>query len=183
MKKITTIFKRDWSNGAKITKELAVNFSFDEAIATEKLDGTNVRLTIRNHTLVRLEKRRNPDLIQKRKGIEEPWYIDADESDPADKYIWDAARNVDLSSIEDGEYSGEAIGPKIQGNPLNLEKHIVVLFTIGQAPVFDNVPYTYDELKQWLPLQQSRYGKGKIEGIVWHHPSGEMVKIKTKDFN
>ena len=23
---------------------------------------------------------------------------------------------------------------------------------------------------------------GKIEGIVWHHPDGRMVKIKAKDF-
>lgn len=187
MQKISTIFERDMQNGGKITNHFdkyVDGFNFNEAVATEKLDGTNVRLTVRNHMLVRLEKRRNPTKIEKYKGIVEPWYVDAYETDPGDKYIWEAAKNTDLSQIEDGEYSGEALGTKIQGNPLNLDKHIVVLFTLGQAPVFENVPTTYDELKEWLPLQRSKYGIDcGIEGIVWHHPSGRMVKIKTKDFN
>jgi hypothetical protein len=25
-------------------------------------------------------------------------------------------------------------------------------------------------------------GSAGIEGIVWHHPDGKMVKIKTRDF-
>lgn len=183
MKKIKTIFERDWNGDKRVIDKYVIDPSvLSGAIATEKLDGTNVRLTIRNHTLVRLEKRRNPDKIQKAKGIEEPWYVDADEFGPSDKYMFEAARSVDLKDIEDGEWSGEALGPSIQGNPLGLEKHIVVLFSCGQAPVFENVPITYEELKAWLPAQKSKYGTGGIEGIVWHTPSGEMFKIKVKDF-
>ncbi len=42
--------------------------------------------------------------------------------------------------------------------------------------------FTFNELKEWLPKQNSKYGKGLIEGIVWHWLDGRMAKIKTKDF-
>jgi hypothetical protein len=183
MEKITTIFKRDINNGGKISREYAVDAEwFTSATATEKLDGTNVRVTVRNHTAVRLEKRRNPSKIEKHKGIIEPWYIDASESSE-DKWIQDALKNTDFSVIPDGEWSGEAVGPNIQGNPLNLPNHRIVFFTLGQAPIFEGVPNTYDELSAWLPQQKSKYGNNVgIEGIVWHLPDGKKMKIKTKDF-
>lgn len=184
MRKIKTIFERDWNGNRAVIDQILVSPEvLQAATATEKLDGMNVRLTVRNYTLVRLEKRRNPDKVQKLKGINEPWYMDADEFSPGDKYLWEAARNTDITDVPDGEWSGEAVGPKIQGNPLNLEKHEVVLFSLGKAPIFENVPVTYTELAQWLPQQLSKYGKNcGIEGIVWHTQDGDMFKIKTKDF-
>jgi hypothetical protein len=185
MKKIATISERDWEGNRAVVNRYVNGFSpemLSDAQATEKLDGTNVRLTVRNHILVRLEKRRNPDKIQKSKGIDEPWYKDADEYDPQDKHIWDAARHTDLSDIPDGEWSGEALRKDIQGNPLGCDKNMVVLFSLGQAPIFENVPTDFDRLKVWLPQQQSKFGTGSIEGIVWHCQNGDMFKIKTKDF-
>lgn len=184
MKKIQTIFKRDETNGGRIKNEYAIDPElFAIATATEKIDGTNIRVTVRNHTVVRVEKRRNPDKIQKHKGIIEPWYVDASES-AEDKWIMEAVKGTLFDNIPDGEWSGEAIGPNIQGNPLNQEHHQVVFFTLGQAPRFDNVPTTFDELREWLPKQKSKFGTNcGIEGIVWHCSDGTMMKIKTKDFN
>lgn len=184
MEKIKTIFERDWEgNKGVVDKHLIPPEVLAECVATEKLDGTNVRLTIRAGTLVRLEKRRNPSKIEKARGIEEPWYVDADEYAPNDKFMWEAARNTVLTGIPDGEYSGEALGPSIQGNPLNLDTHIVVLFSRGEAPVFEGVPTDFTALKDWLPNQKSKFGNdAPIEGVVWHHPDGRMFKIKTKDF-
>jgi len=186
VKKISTIFKRDWEGNRRVISEYIDNFNpevLKDANATEKLDGTNVRTTIRNGILVRLEKRRNPDKIQKVKGIEEPWYKDADEYDPQDKWIYDAIKNTDLSKLPDGEWSGEAVGVNIQGNPLKLENNRVMFFTLGQAPIFKDVPIDYKGLKEWLPKQESKYGNNCIiEGIVWHCRNGEMYKIKNKDF-
>lgn len=188
MKKIKTIFERDWEGNKKVVPIPSAGVSLevlalDRTVrATEKLDGTNIRVTVRSNTVVRVEKRRNPDKIQKHKGITEPWYIDAPES-AEDKWIMDAVRNTDFSAIPDGEWSGEAIGKNIQGNPLNLDKNVVVFFSLGQAPVFENVPTTYDELKVWLPAQKSKFGNDcGIEGIVWHCANGDMYKIKVKDF-
>lgn len=184
MEKIPTIFERDWNGNRGVVDKLVVDFDFNEAIATEKLDGTNVRVTIRNGISVRLEKRRNPDKIQKHKGIEEPWYVDAFENDPADKWIFDALKNTELTQLPDGEWSGEALGKNIQGNPLNLDNNVIIFFSLGQAPPLDPVPTDFNELKEWLPKQKTRLenGDGFIEGIVWHGKNGKMVKIKTKDF-
>lgn len=186
MKKIKTIFDRDWEGNRKVIDRYvdpAVPSFLEDAVATEKLDGTNVRITVRNGTAVRVEKRRNPDKIQKHKGIEEPWYVDADQFSPEDKWIYDGLKNTELTSIADGEWSGELIGPNVQGNPLNLPTNRIVFFSLGQAPVFINVPIDFDGLKEWLPKQKSIYGNEcSIEGIVWHCRDGEMYKIKAKDF-
>lgn len=185
MKKIQTIFDRDWEgNRGVIDKYIFPKLPeiLRDAIATEKIDGMNIRITVRNHEAVRVEKRRNPSKQQKNKGIETPWYVDTSEDDSADKWIYDGVKNTDFSDIPDGEWSGELVGKNIQGNPLELDRNQVMFFTLKQAPIFDNVPITYNELKKWLPQQESKYGQGKIEGIVWHLPNGEMYKIKTKDF-
>ena len=186
MKKIQTIFERDWEGNKTVIDKYIEGFSpeiLNYAVATEKLDGMNVRATIRGGTCVRLEKRRNPDKIQKHKGITEPWYVDADLYSPADKWIVDALKNTDLSQLPDGEWSGEALGKNVQGNPLNLSDNRIVFFTLGQAPIFENVPVEFEGLKVWLPAQKSKYGNDcGIEGIVWHCKNGDMFKIKVKDF-
>ncbi len=182
MNKIKTIFDRDWEGNRKVINKLIVDFDFATATATEKLDGTNVRATIRNGTCVRLEKRRNPDKKQKAMGIEEPWYVDADPYDSGDKYLFEALENSPLQELPDGEWSAEAIGPKIQGNPLGMTEHMLVFFSLGQAPVLENVPTDYEGLKAWLPKQMSAVGSCPIEGVVWHGKNGDMVKIKAKDF-
>ena len=103
MEKIPTIFERNWEGNRGVIDKIVVDIEkVESAVATEKLDGTNVRVTVRNHTCVRLEKRRNPDKIQKFKGIKDPWYVDADEFDAQDKWIYDALKNTDLTQITDG---------------------------------------------------------------------------------
>lgn len=186
MRKIKTIFDRDWEGSRKVIDKYVEGFTPDllnGAIATEKLDGTNIRVTIRNGEVMRVEKRRNPDKIQKQKGITEPWYIDASPYEAGDKWIYDAVKNTDVSKLPDGEWSGEALGKNIQGNELKLDNNRVVFFTLNQAPIFENVPINYEGLKAWLPTQKSKYGNDcGIEGIVWHCPNGDMFKIKVKDF-
>ena len=188
MQKIPTIYERDWEGNRGVICVPAFDwFDFTDAIATEKLDGTNVRLTVRNHTLVRLEKRRNPTKAQKAADITDPWYVDADENDPQDKHIWNAARGTDLDSVLDGEWSGEAIGPNIQGNPLGLPIAVVVLFSKRFIREFSlrkepPAPYDFELMREWLQNEKSGIGSGLIEGIVWHMSDGRMVKIKTKDF-
>lgn len=189
MEKIPTIFDRNWEGNRKVNEKLVVeHFDFKNAVATEKLDGTNVCVTVRNHMVVRVEKRRNPDKAQKAKGIVDPWYVDASETDSADAYIFDAVKNTDFSSVPDGEWSAEALGEKIQGNPLNLTGHTLFIFSLPEwreKVTYEHVPTDFEGLKKWLPGQKTRFGNGTgIEGIVWHHrQTGEMCKIKLKDFD
>ncbi|OJV52772.1 MAG: hypothetical protein BGO31_03150 [Bacteroidetes bacterium 43-16] len=189
MEKIPTIFDRNWDTDRKVNPKLVLeDFDFKNSLATEKLDGTNVRVTVRNHTVVRLEKRRNPDKQQKANGIKDPWYVDADPQDKADSYLFEALSNTNFSSVPDGEWSAEALGEKIQGNPLQLEGHTLFFFSLPdwrQKVSYEQVPTDFEGLKKWLPEQQSKFGNNTgIEGIVWHNPAtGAMCKIKVKDFD
>jgi len=186
MRKIQTMFKRNWEGNRGIINELDIDFPVEGLKPTEKIDGTNVRLTVRNHTLVRLEKRRNPDKIQKHNGIAEPWYVDADEYDKQDKWIWDAVRNTDLSNVPDGEWSAEAVGTDIQGNPLKLTVNRVFIFSLPEVReqlFLGVVPTTFEKLKEWMPKQRSKVGiDAPIEGIVWWDGDEPVAKIKIKDF-
>lgn len=183
MNKIPTIFERDFAGNRKVVNKPVVKFGSQPCVATEKLDGTNVRITVRNHTCVRLEKRRNPDKIQKLKGITEPWYVDADPNDPGDKYIYAALNGTILAELPEGEWSGEAIGENIQGNPLGINGNTICLFSLGKAPLLFDVPIELETLKVWLPEQKSAFNAERgIEGVVWHFADGSMAKIKTKDF-
>lgn len=70
----------------------------------------------------------------------------------------------------DGTY--ELCGPKVQGNMENFESHVLIKH--GREELAD-FPRTFDAIKNYLL-------DGNIEGVVWHHPDGRMVKIKGKDF-
>ena len=165
-------------------------------VATEKIDGANVRVTVRNGTLVRIEARRNPTRRQKEAGIVEPWYRDAEpvEVNSPDKWLRDAAANVNYQGIPDGEWSAEAVGPKIQGNPLKLEEHTLYFFslipwkdslsaTINIPAIYGRVPFDFEELRDWMFLQQSDVNpEVGIEGIVWWLFDDPVAKIKVKDY-
>ena len=186
MRKILTIFERNWETNRKVNSNIIVDFDFEGAIATEKLAGMNIRITTRKGEVVRTEKRRNPSKIQKQKGIVDPWYVDADPYASQDKWIMDAVKNTDFSSVPDGEWSAEAIGKNIQGNPLHLDNNQIFIFSLPEwrAKIqLKDAPFTFELLKTYLAAHKSAIGKDCLmEGIVWHHPNGEMVKIKRKDF-
>ncbi|HEY8481065.1 MAG TPA: hypothetical protein VIL71_14660 [Spirillospora sp.] len=183
MEKIPTIFERDDRFRVIDRPRAECAWVFDgEGVATEKLDGTNVRLTVRSGHLVRVEKRRNPSRAQKQQGIVDGWYVDAVEGAPEDKWILEAARNTDVSGWPDGEHSCEALGPRVQGNPLNLDEHRCVPFNLD-VPVYEDAPRTYEGLREFLASLESEYSPGNLaEGIVFHHPDGRRAKIKRKDF-
>jgi hypothetical protein len=182
MEKIPTLFERDDRFRVLDRPRPECSWVFDgEGIGTEKLDGTNVRLTVRYGQLVRIEKRRNPSALQKRQGIVDGWYVDTTEG-AEDRWIREAARRTDVSEWPDGEHPCEALGPKIQGNPLGLDGHRCVPFN-REAPHYEAVPRGYAELRGYLSDLDSRFAPGHLaEGIVFHHPDGRRAKIKRKDF-
>jgi hypothetical protein len=184
MEKIPTLFERDVHFRVVDRPRAECAWVFNgEGTPTEKLDGTNVRLTVRSGQLVRVEKRRNPSKLQKQQGIIDGWYADVDEFSAQDKWILAAASGTDVSGWPDGEHSCEALGPHIQGNSLQLAAQLCVPFNL-EVPVFQDVPRGYAELQEFLATLESRYAPGHLaEGIVFHHPDGRRAKIKRKDFS
>ncbi len=174
--------------------------------ATEKLDGTNVRIRVLGGQLVGLEKRRNPSREEKAAGAE-PSYVNANRTDPSDKWMFAALDNTHivkaatdtfsgfpLTMIEqtnyvegriylpDGTWPCEAVGPKIQGNPYDLPKQ--VLYPFSYMPIdLGEVPRTFEGLRSWFRQRESVFRPGHpMEGVVFHHGDGRMAKIKASDF-
>lgn len=181
MKKIPTLFKRDFTNNGQIIpeyNEAAQWVVAGEGIATRKYDG--MCALVRGGKLykrheVKQGKTAPPDFeqvafdeetgkaygwVQVGWGTEDKWFREAIDGGNPDK--------VDLP---EGTY--ELLGPKVQGNPERETKH--VLQNHEDAYSYKSVPTEFNQLKEWLEVQN-------IEGIVWHHPDGRMVKIKKKDY-
>lgn len=94
------------------------------------------------------------------------WLLIGDK--PEDKYHREAFNGF---LGDNGTY--ELIGPKVQGNPYNLNNHILVKH--GEWLFDDQPPRSFDALKLWFEHHN-------VEGIVWHRGNGDMVKIKRRDF-
>lgn len=184
MKKIATLFKRDFNQPRHpITSEYNDGVEWvinGEGVATRKYDG--MCCMVRDH---KLYKR-----CEVKEGRATPADFEQVDFDPEtgkaygwvqvgwgseDKYFREAIEkhgaNPDKVSLADGTY--ELLGPKVQGNSENFSKHLLKKHSL--ATELEDVPTDYDSLEQWLTDK-------KIEGIVWHHPDGRMVKIKKKDF-
>ena len=74
----------------------------------------------------------------------------------------------------------ELVGPKINGNPENLDRHEVVFhdgiraFPVGHIP--SDTAYVY--LRRIMNACKN-FG---WEGLVWTHPDGRRAKLKVRDF-
>lgn len=180
MKKMKTLFKRDFAAKVKALSEVEPGCEWvlaGEGVATRKLDGTCAM--VRESKLfkrydakggkpvpVGFEPADTPDPVT---GHWPGWMMVG--SGPEDRYFreaWDRASG--RGAVEDGTY--ELCGPKVQGNPEGYEAHELVRHG---AIVEPDCPRTFDALKAW-------FADRMIEGVVWHHPDGRMVKLKRSDF-
>ncbi len=176
MKKIPTMFERDWkgdkSRVLDLIKPECEWVLKGEGVATRKLDGTCCM--VRGGELFKRRELRPGDdaphdfelvSTDEETGKRIGWVQVGNGSD--DKWH----REAFDKSMPDGTY--ELVGPKIQGNPEHFVKHALVSHSsTGELP---NAPRTFGELKAWLVDKD-------IEGVVFHHPDGRMAKIKLRDF-
>lgn len=182
MKKIPTLFKRDYGGGVKAAREVTPGCEWvvnGEGVATEKVDGAAC-------AIIGGELYRRYDANVK-KGRKPPMYgIPCQEApDPvtghwphwvrvlpgiaSDQHFLRAFLNTPWCR-EDGTY--EAVGLHFQNNPYGLdddflEKH-------GRIKYAD-CPRDYFGIIDFLSAHE-------IEGIVWHRDNGDMCKIKRSDF-
>lgn len=182
MKKIPTLFKRDFGQPRHpIVPEYNDGVEWvlnGEGIATRKYDG--MCCMVRDH---RLYKRR-----ELKRGETVPPDFELVATDPGtgksygwtqvgwgseDKYFREAIESGDPEKVNllDGTY--ELLGPKVQGNPERLDAHTLQPHDEAEQLSIDLLDF--DSLRMTLDALN-------IEGIVWHHPDGRMVKVKKKDF-
>lgn len=88
---------------------------------------------------------------------------------PEDKFHREALANA--GELKDGA-TYELVGPKVNGNPYNLDRH--ELWEHGSVE-FEVTDFTFEGLKKTLE------GMVHEEGLVFHHPDGRMIKLRRKD--
>ena len=174
MKKTISLFARNYDGNRLVRDELVPGAEWvasGEGVATRKFDGTCCM--VRNGKLFKrydakagktppagFEPAQEPDPITKHW----PGWVPVGNG-PEDR--WHRAAAIPCG---DGTY--ELCGPKIQGNPEGFDGHVLVRHGVE---ILDDCPRTFGALRAYL-------SDGRIEGVVWHHPDGRMVKIKGKNF-
>jgi hypothetical protein len=175
MRKIVSLFKREYEGTRLVYDEVVPGAEWvlaGEGIATRKFDGTCCMVkegklykrydaTAGKTPPAGFSPAQDPDPAT---GHWPGWVPVSDS--PDDRWH----REAFTGKEPDGTY--ELCGPKVQGNPDKFERHVLVPHgkeTLGDAP------RTFDALKTYLESRE-------IEGIVWHHQDGRMVKIKRRDF-
>ena len=174
MKKIISLFCRNYDGDRLVKDEIVHGAEWviaGEGKATRKWDGTCCM--VRNGRLFKryeVHPGKTPPVdfepantVDEITGKQQGWRPVSD--GPEDKYHREAFTGTEPN----GTY--ELCGPKIQSNVENFDRH--VLIPHGTHPV--DAPRTFGELRKWLET-------AGIEGVVWHHDDGRMVKIKAKDF-
>jgi hypothetical protein len=182
MQKIISLFKRNYDGDHLVRDEVVEGAEWvlrGEGVATRKYDGTCCRMKegklYKRYDLIGgktpplgFEPAQDPDPIS---GHWPGWILVGDGKE--DKWFREGfARSSSFydEPLPNGTY--ELVGPKVNGNPENYEFH--ELIPHGED-VWFHVPRSFNELREF-------FGLHNIEGIVWHHPDGRMVKIKKKDF-
>ena len=181
MKKIISLFKRDFEGNRQVIDEVTEGAEWVqelEGVATRKYDGTCCLIRdgvlYKRYTL-RKGKKAPFDFIPATTvdtitGKQEGWVAVKDNKE--DQYHREAFSLMLETQKVDGTY--ELVGVKVQGNPEGVSgNHVLVPHSDAQE--FTDCPRDFDGLKEWLADKD-------IEGIVWHHSDGRMVKIKKSDF-
>ena len=179
MQKITSLFQRNYATDRLVSDEVVPGAEWvgaGEGTATRKWDGTSC--LVRGGQLFKrydakagrtppegFEPAQEPDPVT---GHHPGWV-------PVGDGLGDAYHREALASAGGAlpEGTHELIGPKVQGNPEGVTEHQLIRH--GEA-LLDDAPRDFAGLRRYLEAQPG------LEGVVWHHPDGRMVKIKRKDF-
>ncbi|TWU59556.1 DUF5565 family protein [Crateriforma conspicua] len=182
MRKIQSLFCRNYETDRKIRDEIVPGSEWaanGEGTPTRKYDGTCCM--IRDGKLWKryeVKKGKKPPAgfepatePDPNTGKQQGWVAVGD--DNADRWHREALEKGEDHRglpLHDGTY--ELCGPKVQGNPEKFDEHVLVPHG---CEILIDVPTTFDGIREYLETHD-------IEGIVWHHRDGRMVKIKGKDY-
>lgn len=167
----------------KINPGYAWVFEDDTVIPTEKLDGTDVSIIIEKGKITRIFNR----------TAEIPFF------NKGKIFIIQAILNSyekGYCNFTDGQYFGEAIGPKVNGNPYKLKEHLWIPFSsyVRKHLTYKSwgkYPKDYKTISNWFKddifslFMRRRDGViQKPEGIVFVQPStGKMAKLRLDMFD
>jgi hypothetical protein len=185
MQKIPTLFRRDYEGDGTARDEVTPGCEWvtrGEGAATRKCDGT--ACLVRGGALFKRYDCKRYDC--KRGKTPPPGFEPCGEPDPTtghhpgwvpvgdgpeDRWHREAMDLADdCGGLDDGTY--ELCGPKIQGNPERSADHILIRHGGHHLP---DCPRDFAGLREYLLART-------MEGVVWHHPDGRMVKLTRAAF-
>lgn len=192
MPKLECPFVRKVVDGAYIvTPEITAGyewvFSDDSVMAIEKLHGTNVSIVIEGGQIKSVWNRteRIPFFTKGKSFIIEG--------------VMESFKRGYIDLLDDGQWFGELIGEKVNGNPYEIKGHLWIPFkTFCQKHLkyksWGKYPKDFDTIAAWfkndlIPLYacmvQGEMGRtqGFVEGIVFTHPDGRMAKLRRDMFD
>lgn len=186
MKKIVSLFQRNFEGDRKVRDEISPGAEWvakGQGVATRKWDG--IAVMVKDGVVFKrydaktgrmpppgfVPVQPNPDPVS---GHWPGWVL-AD--GPDSRYIREAIAGAAArypQGVPDGTYEvcGPKIGTRHGANPEKLNEHILVSHG---ADMLEGCPRTFTGLMDYLQERD-------IEGVVWHHEDGRMVKIKKADF-
>jgi hypothetical protein len=183
MKKIPTLFARDWDGDRRyVLDEVSPGCEWvvkGEGTPTRKYDGTCVMFD-GDHWWARREVKAGkplpPEFVLINADTETSKAVGWEPIEQSSFARWhtEALEDEDgepFTSWSAGTY--ELVGPKVNGDPEGYGFHALILH--AYATKLTGVPLNFTELGAWLHAYP-------YEGIVWHHPDGRMCKIKKRDF-
>ena len=196
MKKLESPFIRETHNNKYVVvPKLKEEYRWildKEVIATEKFDGTNTSVLIEDGNIKAIFNRKNRIDIWKSKMFYEGIKRAIDEG------------KFKPERLTDGQYFGELIGEKINGNPYRLKGHLFLPFEYLKEHYLFKFYYSWldEEIKEGMTDKEifdkfnelfynlkSLYfrkfkGEKAPEGIVFHNKeTGEMCKLRLDMFD
>lgn len=158
-------------------------FEDEKVVCVEKLDGTNLSIELKAGQVVSIQNRLN--VIDPRS----PSTVHLME------WLYESLKKGYLS-LPDGIYFGELIGPKLNGNPMELDKHIWLPFQSYclehlSYKSFKKYPVNFESLSNWLKndifslyyRKVSAWWHKKPEWIMFYHPDGRIAKLRCDMFD
>lgn len=197
MQKIISLFKRAYDGDRLVYNEVVPGAEWvlaGEGIATRKFDGTCCLIrdgkfykrydakafTVGDNGEKKPYNRQPPEGFEPAQDPDPntghwPGWVPVGDG-PDDKYhreAWEYLLKVcQVTGGHPANGTFELCGPKVQGNPENFKDNQLIPHG---AWLLEDCPRYFDGIKAYLQ-------NAGIEGVVWHHPDGRMVKIKRKDF-
>ena len=188
---VRQVIGKDYIVTSKIAEGYEWVFNDDTVLAIEKLHGTNVSIIIENGSITSIWNRteRLPFFNKEKRHIIEGIL---------------EANNRGYCDLPDGQWFGELIGEKVNGNPYKIKGHVWIPFkTYAKEHLayksWGKYPKTFESISDWFKTLMPLYclkihGKEKavasnscafdfVEGIVFTHPDGRMAKLRIDMFD
>ncbi len=190
MPKIHSPFERKEVNGdyvvtPNISDGMEWVFESEATWVEEKIHGTNVSILIENGGVTGVWNRKNRIRIFEK----------------GNKYLIQGILNsIDkgwVDRLPDGQHFGELVGPKVNGNPYELDEHVWFPFAKAKSQLryksWGEYPKTFEAIEDWfknglIPLfyskmhgcsfEEANKRDAFVEGLMFKHPSGKRAKLR-----